>query len=35
MSNFQRPAFPDLNNFRNKHLNTKLLSQFKAVHSYA
>ena len=31
---FQRPAFPDLNNFCNKHLYTKLLSQFRAVHSY-
>ena len=31
---FQRPAFPDLNNFCNKRLYTKLLSQFRAVHSY-
>ena len=31
---FQRPAFPDLNNLCNKHLYTKLLSQFWAVHSY-
>ena len=29
---FQRPAFPALNNFCNKHLYTKLLSQFTAVH---
>ena len=35
MINFQRPAFPDVNNFCNKHLSTKLLSQFRAVHSYA
>ena len=33
--NFQRLAFPDVNNFCNKHLNTKLLSHFKAVHSRA
>ena len=32
MINFQRPAFPALNNFCNKHLYTKLLSQFTAVH---
>ena len=31
MINFQRPAFPDLNNFYNKHLYTELLSQFRAV----
>ena len=35
MINFQRPAFPDLNSFCNKHLYTKLLSQFRAVHSYS
>ena len=34
MINFQRPAFPDLNNFCNEHLYTKLLSQFRAVNSY-
>ena len=34
MVNFQSPAFPDLNNFCNKHLHKKLLSQFRAVHSY-
>ena len=28
MIDFQRPAFPELNNFCNKHLYTKLLSQF-------
>ena len=27
MINFQSPAFPDLNNFCNKHLHKKLLSQ--------
>ena len=32
MINFQRPAFPALNNFCNKHLYTKPLSQFTAVH---
>ena len=32
MINSQRPAFPALNNFCNKHLYTKLLSQFTAVH---
>ena len=32
MINFQRPAFPALNNFCNKHLYMKLLSQFLAVH---
>ena len=31
---FQLPAFPDLNNFCNKHLYTKLLSHFRAVHIY-
>jgi len=31
MVNFQRPAFPGLNNFCNKHLYTGLLSQFRAV----
>ena len=31
---FQHPAFLDLNNFCNKHVYTKLLSQFRAVHSY-
>ena len=34
MINFQRPAFSDRNNFCNKHLYTKLLSQFRAVQSY-
>ena len=34
MINFQRPAFPDLTNFCNKHLYMKLLSQFRAVHCY-
>ena len=32
MINFQRPAFPALINFCNKHLYMKLLSQFTAVH---
>ena len=32
MINFQRPAFLDLNNFHNKHLYIKLLSQFRVVH---
>ena len=32
MINFQCPAFLDVNNFCNKHLFTKLLSQFLAVH---
>ena len=32
--NFQHPAFPDLTNVYNKHLYTKLLSQFRAAHSY-
>ena len=31
---FQRPAFQDLNNFCTKHLYEKLLSQFRALHSY-
>ena len=31
MINFQRPAFPELNNFCNKHLYAKLLSQFIAT----
>ena len=34
MINFQHPAFPDLNNFCNKHLYTELLSQFRAVQTY-
>ena len=34
MINFQRPASPDLKNFCNKHLYTKVLSQLRAVHSY-
>ena len=35
MKNFQESlAFLDLNNFCNKHLYTKLLSPFRAVHSY-
>ena len=33
MINFQRPVFPDLKIFCSKHLYTKLLSQFWAVHS--
>ena len=32
MINLQCPAFLDVNNFCNKHLFTKLLSQFTAVH---
>ena len=31
MINIQRPAFPDLTNFCNKHLYMKLLSKFRAV----
>ena len=32
MINFQRPAFPDLNNFCNKYLYTKLLLSLSALH---
>ena len=35
MINFQHPAFPDLTNFCYKHLYTKPLSPFRAVHSYS
>ena len=31
---FQLPAFPDLNNFCNKHLYRKLLCHFRALHIY-
>ena len=34
MIDFQHPTFLALNNFRYKHLDTKLLSQFGAVHNY-
>ena len=34
MINCKCPVFPDLNNFCNKHLYTKLLSQFNDVYSY-
>ena len=34
MINCKRPVSPDLNNFCNKRLYTKLLSQFNDVYSY-
>ena len=35
MINIQRPAFPDLPKFCNKHLYMKLLSKFRAVRTIA